>query len=90
VIEGPALVGPGRPPAPLALTRPMSPDQAGLIAHVAGYEELAVAAARDGGRRRVAAALLAHPLIGQYERAERLTDLLLAANRAHLPWLDRQ
>ena len=90
VIEGPALVGPGRPPAPLALTRPMSPDQAGLIAHVAGYEELAVAAARDGGRRRVAAALLAHPLIGQYERAERLTDLLLAANRAYLPWLDRQ
>jgi 6-phospho-beta-glucosidase len=34
----------------------------------------------------VASALLAHPLIGQYDLAERLTDRLLAANRDFLPW----
>jgi 6-phospho-beta-glucosidase len=28
----------------------------------------------------------AHPLVLQYERAEKLTDLLLAANREHLAW----
>jgi len=30
--------------------------------------------------------MLAHPLVGQYDRAEKLTDLLLAQNRAHLAW----
>ncbi len=40
-----------------------------------------------GGRDRVLAALLAHPLVGQYDLAERLTDDLLAANHAHLPWI---
>jgi 6-phospho-beta-glucosidase len=59
----------------------------GLISHVSAYEELALDAATHGGRDRVLAAMLAHPLIGQYDRAERLTDDLLAANRAHLPWL---
>ncbi len=28
----------------------------------------------------------AHPLVGQVDKAERLTDLLLAANADHLPW----
>jgi len=28
----------------------------------------------------------AHPLVLQYERAEKLTDLLLAANKEHLAW----
>jgi 6-phospho-beta-glucosidase len=59
---------------------------AGLVAHVAAYEELAVAAALRGGRRRVVAALLAHPLVGQLDLAERLADLLLAGNREHLAW----
>jgi 6-phospho-beta-glucosidase len=34
----------------------------------------------------VAAALLAHPLVGQYELAGQLTDRLLAENAAYLPW----
>jgi 6-phospho-beta-glucosidase len=59
---------------------------AGLIAHVAAYEQLALDAAIHGGRGRVARAMLAHPLVGQYDRAERLTDLLVAANRDHLGW----
>ena len=59
----------------------------GLIAHVSAYEELAVDAALRGGRDRVAAALLAHPLVGQYDLAEQLTDRLLAENAA-VPALD--
>jgi 6-phospho-beta-glucosidase len=86
VVEVPALVGPdGAKPLPAA---PLTPGQAGLVGHVAGYEELALAAARGGGRQRIVAALLAHPLVGQYERAECLTDLLLAANREYLQWLN--
>lgn len=85
VIEVPAVVG-----AHGATAHPVDPVPAlyrGLIAHVTAYEELALDAARRGGRDRVAAALLAHPLIGQYDLAEKLTDALLAANTGHLPWV---
>lgn len=39
-----------------------------------------------GGRDRVFKALLSHPLVGQYEYAEALTDRLIAHNREHLAW----
>jgi 6-phospho-beta-glucosidase len=58
----------------------------GLIAHVSAYEELALDAAIHGGRDRVVQALLAHPLIGQYDLANRLGDALIAANEKFLPW----
>jgi 6-phospho-beta-glucosidase len=84
VIEVPATVtAKGAAPRPVA---PLEPLYAGLVAHVTAYEALALEAARHGGRERVAKALLAHPLVGQYALAERLTDLLLAANREFLPW----
>jgi len=72
-------------PAPLPIGV-VPPDQAGLIAAVSGYEQLAVDAALHGGRHRVYHALLAHPLVGQHEYADALTDKLLAANGAHLAW----
>ena len=84
VIEVPAMVG-AEGPAAVALD-PVTPTMRGLIAHVSGYEELAVDAATRGGRDRVAAALLAHPLIGQSELAGRLADRLVAENAAFLPW----
>jgi 6-phospho-beta-glucosidase len=84
VIEVPARVGSGRIVAEPAA--PLPDDVAGLVAHVAGYERLALDAAIRGGRDRVLRAMLAHPLVGQYARAERLTDLLLAANADFLPW----
>jgi 6-phospho-beta-glucosidase len=65
---------------------PVSPLMQGLIAHVSAYEELAVDAAVRGGRDRVAGALLAHPLVGQHELAQQLTDRLLAENARFLPW----
>jgi 6-phospho-beta-glucosidase len=65
---------------------PVPPIYSGLIAHTFGYEQLALEAAIHGGRARVFEALLAHPLVGQVDQAEKLTDLLLAANREHLSW----
>jgi 6-phospho-beta-glucosidase len=74
-----------------ALDQPPVPAQfRGLIAHVSAYEELALDAAVHGGRDRVAAALLAHPLIGQHDLADRLADALIAANKEHLGWAGGQ
>ena len=84
VIEVPARVG-RHGPVPEALA-PVDPLYAGLIGHVSAYEELALEAAISGGRERVFRALLAHPLIGQHQLADKLTDLLIAANRDHLRW----
>lgn len=67
-------------------TAPLAPDLAGLVSHVSGYEELAVDAALRGGADRVFHALLAHPLVGQADRARQLTDRLLAANAEFLAW----
>ena len=84
VIEVPARVGRHGPVA--EALAPVDPLYAGLIAHVSAYEELALEAAIHGGRERVFRALLAHPLIGQHQLADKLTDLLIAANRDHLRW----
>lgn len=65
---------------------PVDPLYAGLISHVSAYEELALDAALHGGRDRVFKALLAHPLVGQTDLADNLTDRLLDANRQHLAW----
>jgi 6-phospho-beta-glucosidase len=84
VIEVPAVVGAsGVAALPAA---PLPDDVAGLISHVAAYERLALDAAIHGGRDRVRRAMLAHPLVQQYDRAEKLTDLLIAGNREHLAW----
>jgi 6-phospho-beta-glucosidase len=86
VIEVGAVVGAGGA-TPVAV-EPLAPLMRGLVAHVSAYEELAVDAALRGGRDRVAAALLAHPLVGQYDLAGQLADRLIAENRAFLAWAD--
>lgn len=84
VIEVQAAVGEKGPkPLPVA---PVDPLYAGLMGQVTAYEDLALRAALHGGRDRVFKALLSHPLIGQYEYAEALTDQLIAHNREHLAW----
>lgn len=84
VIEVSARIGVDGPSAvPVA---PLPADLQGLIGHVAGYERLALDAALHGGRARVERALLAHPLVGQWDRAEKLADLLIDRNREHLRW----
>jgi 6-phospho-beta-glucosidase len=84
VIEVPATISAAGPaPVPVA---PIAPLFRGLIAHVSAYEELAIDAALRGGRSRVAAALLAHPLVGQYDVAGRMADRLIAENAQFLSW----
>ncbi|MGP3980013.1 6-phospho-beta-glucosidase [Streptomyces sp. KR80] len=84
VIEVPArITAAGAEPLPVA---ELDPLYAGLISHVAAYEDLALEAALRGGRERVFRTLLAHPLIGQYADADTLTDLLITHNREHLAW----
>ncbi|MFE9659791.1 MULTISPECIES: 6-phospho-beta-glucosidase [unclassified Streptomyces] len=84
VIEVQAEVGPDGP-RPLAVPK-LDPLYAGLVANVTAYEDLALDAALRGGRDRVFRTLLAHPLIGQVEYADKLTDELIAHNREHLAW----
>ena len=85
VIEVPA---PGRRPGvrrrcPSSRSTRCTP---GWSPHVTAYEHLALEAALHGGRDRVFEALLAHPLVGQVDLADGLTDRLIAHNRDHLPW----
>jgi alpha-galactosidase/6-phospho-beta-glucosidase family protein len=84
VIEVPAVIDGGG--ATAVDVAPFAPVFRGLIAHVSGYEELALDAALRGGESRVVAALLAHPLVGQRDLAERMADRLIAENAAFLPW----
>ncbi|GGR20863.1 6-phospho-beta-glucosidase [Agromyces mediolanus] len=84
VIEVPARYVDGRFVAEEVAALP--DDFAGLVAAVAGYERLALDAAVHGGRDRVLRAMRAHPLVLQHERAERLTELLLAENARFLEW----
>ncbi|MEV6836847.1 6-phospho-beta-glucosidase [Streptomyces sp. NPDC051133] len=84
VIEVQAAVGPTGP-VPLPVPE-LDPLFSGLVANVTAYEDLALEAALRGGRDRVFRALLAHPLIAQYDRAGTLTDSLIAHNREHLAW----
>jgi 6-phospho-beta-glucosidase len=84
VIEVPAVVDPAGP-RPLSVD-PLEPLYAGLVGAVTAYEHLALEAALHGGRDRVFAALLAHPLVGQIDQANALTDRLIAYNRDYLPW----
>ena len=57
----------------------------GLIAAVKNYEQLAVEAAVEGDIRKAKLALLAHPLVHDYEMVELLLPELLEANRNYLP-----
>jgi len=85
VIETPAVISAsGAAPVTAA---PLSPLMRGLVAHMSAYEDLALDAALRGGRDRVAMALLAHPLVGQYDQADKLADRLVAENAAFLPWV---
>jgi 6-phospho-beta-glucosidase len=57
----------------------------GLVQQAKAYERLAVAAATSGSRDLALEAMMANPLVRQYELARALLDDLLEANRALLP-----
>jgi 6-phospho-beta-glucosidase len=66
-------------------TEPLGPEMLGLVQQAKAYERLAIDAAGTGSRARALEALMANPLVRQYELAEALLADLLEANRAHLP-----
>jgi 6-phospho-beta-glucosidase len=84
VVEVPGHVEPdGVTPLPMPA---LGPVERALVSHVSAYEELALDAALRGGRERVFRALLAHPLVGQADLADKLADRMIDVNREFLPW----
>jgi 6-phospho-beta-glucosidase len=75
VVELPARVD-RRGPRPLEQP-PLAPELLGLVQHVAAYERLAVRAALSGERSDARKALLAHPLIGQWEPVEAVLERMV-------------
>ena len=82
VVEVPALVDTAGP-HPVAVD-PLPPEMLGLVQAVTAYEVLAIEAARTGDRGSALRALLANPLVRQWDVAVPLLDALLDANRPHL------
>ncbi len=83
IVEIPATIDrDGAHPLPLT---PLSPDMLGLVQAVKAYERLAVQAATSGDRTVALRALMANPLVSDFDIAAPLLDALLEANRAHLP-----
>ncbi|KOU56424.1 6-phospho-beta-glucosidase [Streptomyces sp. MMG1533] len=83
VVEVPAHVdtaGPHPEPVP-----PLPPEMLGLVQSVTAYETLTVEAALTGDRAVARRALVANPLVREWDRADALLDALLEANRRHLP-----
>ncbi len=64
---------------------PAAPELLGLIQHVSAYERLAARAAVTGDRRLVRMAMLAHPLIGQWDLVRDLERGLFASGAEFLP-----
>ena len=82
VVEVPARMASGEPePLPQP---PLAPELLGLVQHVAAYERLAAEAAVSGDAVLARKALLAHPLIGEFELADDLLRRLLDANADYL------
>jgi len=83
VVEVPCRIdASGATPLPLA---PLAPEMHGLVQHAKAYERLTVQAAVTGDRQIALAALLANPLVRDYDVAEPLLEALLTANREYLP-----
>jgi 6-phospho-beta-glucosidase len=83
VVEIPARIDrEGAHPLPLA---PLSPEMRGIVQAIKAYENLAIEAALSGDRQVALRALLANPLVADYDVAAPLLEALLEANRTYLP-----
>jgi 6-phospho-beta-glucosidase len=83
VVEVPARIG--RAGAVPVRQPPLAPELLGLVQHVAAYERLAASAAATGDRAGARLALMAHPLVREFELADGLLDPLLAATTSLPP-----
>ncbi|MEU6257156.1 6-phospho-beta-glucosidase [Streptomyces sp. NPDC047043] len=68
-----------------AAVPPLPPEMLGLVQAVTAYETLTVEAALSGDRGVARRALVAHPLVREWEVADAFLDALLTANSRHLP-----
>lgn len=84
VAEIPCVVGKNGA-APLPLSSPGTRHMREMIRTVKAYERYAVEAALTGDRDAALAALLTHPLIGDFEKVHDCFDALLEAHAAYLP-----
>jgi 6-phospho-beta-glucosidase len=80
VVEVPARIEAGGP-VPIRQA-PLAPELLGLVQHVAAYERLTAQAAVDGDPATARKALLAHPLVAQWGKAEELFERLSLAEAA--------
>ena len=64
---------------------PLAPELLGLVQAVTAYEVLTIEAARSGDRSTALRALVAHPLVRQWETVVPMLDAILDAGRAYLP-----
>lgn len=70
---------------PIELKNFDNPYIVGLMQSVKAYEKLAAKAAIHGDYHEALAALMVHPLIGDYHKAKQALDEMLIANKAYLP-----
>lgn len=74
---------------PVAVTEHQNPYIVSLIRSVKAYERLTVSAAISGSREEALLALMAHPLIGDFDRASGVLEEMIAANIEYLPQFRR-
>lgn len=72
-------------PHPLPINAQGTPHMRQMIQTLKAYERLAVEAAVHGDRDAAMAAMLTHPLIGDYQKAKDCFAEMLYAHRAYLP-----
>ena len=70
---------------PIAIEAFDNPYVVGLMKAVKAYEKLTVRAAVNASQEEALAALLIHPLIGDYKKAKDVLDDMIAANADYLP-----
>jgi 6-phospho-beta-glucosidase len=70
---------------PVRISDPDNPFIRGLMRAVKAYEKLTVLAAINGNSADALAALMVHPLIGDYHKAKAVLDEMIEANAGYLP-----
>ena len=70
---------------PVEVKKPDNPYIIGLIQAVKAYEKLTVRAVLNGSRSDALAALMIHPLIGDYHKAKGVLDEMFEANADYIP-----
>ena len=84
IVEVKSVVG-RKGAAPIALENFDDHYIIGLMRTVKAYEKLACKAGLYGDYEAALAALMVHPLVGDYKKAKGVLDEMLQANREHLP-----